>query len=294
MKKEIFVTLFATVILTVGVTFSSYAEEVFLRDEEGNGYYTEVPDEVNGLLFVEYVDASDTIIYGCKSEIPYEWDYFLYDANTLQPVEGWYVYDERKDIFTDADYKVWMYAVPGTSGSMVRNSWVLDNGLVYLINSRGTTKHNEIIQFSNLSGVTTDVIYNVQTGIWEPLPYSQNGNEHHLAIPYNGTVTFEDFVKTLSGENYEAWLAEWNQRQAELEKEREELEASVDWSMFDPYISQAMAEQGYSSYELIGRDRITQTLAYVVGIYKVKVGSSTKYLNIYINKGIYTYAYSSL
>jgi hypothetical protein len=163
----------------------------------------------------------------------------------------------------------------------------LDNGQVYLMGSNGITKHNEIIQFEEIAGLTTDVIYNVQTGTWDSLPYSQERNSHHLAIPYSGTVTFEHFAKTMSGENYAAWLAEWNQQRAESASNQ--TQANLEWSMFDIYISQAMNENGYYSYEVVEKIRI-DTNFNGVGVYKVKVKQGTSgnsyytgYLSIYLN-----------
>ena len=59
-----------------------------------------------------------------------------------------------------------------------------------------------------------------------------------------------------------------------------------DWSMFDDYVPQAMADRGFYTYEILNKERIENNL-YGMAVYKVKVlesGShSTKYLMVYIN-----------
>jgi len=158
----------------------------------------------------------------------------------------------------------------------------LDNGQVYLTNSYGATRQNETIKFGDLVGVTTDVIYNVQTATWEALPYTQSNNSYYLTLP-SGGVDFDHFIRTISGENYETWIAEWNKAEAER---ADKTVSNLDWSMFDIYIPQAMADRGFYSYEILNKERIEDNL-YGVAIYKVKVpegGShSTKYLSVYIN-----------
>lgn len=281
-KRTLFTILLTATSFTIGLTFSSFAKEVSVMDQNGSWYSVDVLEEINGLEFAEYIDASSTIAYCKESEIPLEWDYYLYDANTLQPVKGgWYIYANRSDVWNN-NYKVWMYAVPGTNGSLIRNSWILDDGQVYLTNSYGATRQNETIRFGDLIGVTTDVIYNVQTGTWDALPYTQSNNSHHLTLTYGG-VEFDDFIKTISGENYEAWLAEWNRVEAERTNK---TVTNLDWSMFDAYVPQAMADRGFYSYEILNKERIENNL-YGMAVYKVKVpesGSySTKYLMVYIN-----------
>lgn len=281
-RRALFTTILTATSLTIGLTFSSFAEEVSVMDQNGSWYNVDVPEEINGLEFAEYIDASSTITYCQESEIPQEWDFYLYDANTLQPVKGgWYMYANRSDVW-DNNYKVWMYAIPETNGSLICNSWILDNGQVYLTNSYGATRQNETIQFGDLVGVTTDVIYNVQTGTWEALPYTQSNNSHYLTLPYGG-IDFDHFIRSISGENYEAWIAEWNSEEAERTNK---TASNLDWSMFDIYIPQAMADKGFYSYEILNKERIEDNLN-GVAVYKVKVpesGShSTKYLSIYIN-----------
>lgn len=215
----------------------------------------------------------------------HEYDAYLYDIYTLMPVDGgWYKYGESSNLWNE-DYDLWMYAIPG-SGYLIENSWILDNGNVYLTNSEGITRHGGTIVFKDVA-YTTDFIYNVQTMQWEPLPFTQVGNTHVLALPYNMNITYDDFIRTLSGEKYEQWKAE--QAQKQQTEQQTQNQSNLEWSMFDIYISQAMSENGYDSYEVMEKVRIEANFN-GVGVYKVKVrqgtvGNSyhTGYLSIYLD-----------
>lgn len=284
-NKTLPATLLTTAILVAGFTFSAFAEEVYVRDENGKFIeYVEIPDQLDGKQFSRYIENSTIAVYSQESEIQYKYDEYLYDIYTLAPVEGgWYKYGETSNLW-DEDYSLWMYAIPG-SGYLIKNSWILDNGNVYLTNSEGITRHGETIVFEDIA-YTSDFIYNVQTMQWEPLPFTQVGNTHVLALPYNMNITYDDFVRTLSGEKYEQWKAE--QAQTQQTEQQTQSESNLEWSMFDIYISQAMEEKGYYSYEVVEKVRI-ETNFNGVGVYKVKVrqgtvGNSyhTGYLNIYL------------
>ena len=283
-KSTLFKTILTAITLTIGLTFLSFAKEISVMDQNGSWYNVDVPEEINGLKFAEYIDASNTVTYCGESEIPYESDFYLYDANTLQPVEGgWYLYDSPSDVFGNK-WKRWMYASPKGDGFLLRNSWILDNGQMYLANSYGVTRQNEMIDLGDIVKTTGDVIYNVQIATWETMPFTLVGNSYSLMLPYGG-LNVDDFIRTASGANYEAWVAEWNRVEAEWAAKQ--TEANLDWSMFDLYVPQALSDRGIYSYEIIGRDRITNYM-FGEGVYKVKLpngnGSyTTRYLTVYIN-----------
>lgn len=282
-KGTLFSTLLAATVLSMGFIFSSFAEEISVRDENGKFVESiEIPDELDGKRFSRYIQNSTIAVYSQESEIPYESDEYMYDIYTLSPVEGgWYKYGKFSNPWNE-DYFVWMYAIPG-SGYLISNSWILDSGNVYLTNSEGNTRHGGTIRFEDVAS-TSDFIYNVQTMQWEPLPFTQVGNSNILVLPYNMNITYDDFVGILSGEKNKQWKAE----EAQKQQTEQETESILDWSAFDIYISQAMADNGYYSYEVIEKVRI-DTYFNGIGVYKVKVrqgtvGNShyTGYLSIYL------------
>lgn len=277
--KRLYATLLMATVLSIGFTSLSYAEVLDIKDEYGEWDEIDVPDEIGNRVFDRYIEGSSTLRYSEETDAEFEWDYYLYDINTMQPVAGgWYKYEDTRDLFGN-NYTSWLYSIPGTEGKLLCNSWIIDNGQVYLASSSGETVQNEMIRFDQVAETTPDLMYNIQTGNYDPLPFTQKHNTHHLALP-SGGLSYDHFVKTLSGENYAKWLEEQNEQHT---GQQNNSSSNLDWSLFDIYIPQAMEDNGYYSYEVVEKVRIDNDFN-GIGVYKVKVSQGTtgnsKYIGV--------------
>lgn len=294
MKKNMLIaTLLTAVVLSIGFVSSSYAEEIYVSDS--NGTYVgeiDVPDKIDGRTFSEYIPNSNFVVYTQESEVPYRWDSYVYDINTLKPAAGgWYIYSTERGYIGQPDTHDWYYVMPGGSGYLVTDSWILDNGLVYLTNSKGVTRMGEIITIDDLTDSVDDGVFNVQTNQFDWFEFSQRGNKGMIVLSSSGTTTYDNLMKEVSGQaNAERTVRierEARERAAQQSTQSDsDKDKDLDWYMFDLYIDRAMADRGHAGdYEILGRIEISHTYFSGVASYKVRIPSlhSIKTLNIYIN-----------
>lgn len=271
MKKNIGIFLIAGT-LALSAQSISYADEYDeYYEEEYDDYDDEEP--VDKLI----IEADDGY-----------WNYYAYLNGSPAP-GGWYVKENWLDVW-DKEHTTWVYVLPNSEGKLLQGCWILDNGLVYCAKSYGTTACDESVAVRD-AAEHGDVIYNVQTNQFEALPYTLN-TTHYVSVDCNGAVTYDKFLYSISGQSFADWSAEMERQKAgQANEPQTQTDNALDWSAFDIYISQAMSDRGFNSYELLSRERIENPSNFIgtygVGIYKVKVweggGYSTKYLRIYIN-----------
>ena len=222
---------------------------------------------------------------GYKLSITEKGDWYQREAyltkNGAPAEDGWHLMHEGTDDIFGGSYKDWSYVIPGTGGKLLRATWVLDGADVYYISDYETEYLSARKASETYNPYIGDVIFNTATNQYEALPCSLKNSDHYVDMTYTGKKTYEKFLTTISGQNYQEWYNA-NKSWIENGNSTQNNNASV-WNMTDVYIGQAMAEKGYSSYEVLEKVKVeSAVLGGYSAVYKVKVPDSGSYYTGYL------------
>lgn len=292
MRKKVLFLMTMTILLA-GTTIYTYADT-----DDDESYYEDFDDEDDEDEADESEDdtsAESTGAYyerqGYKLTMNRDGDWFQMEAYLTKtdgsPAEdGWHLMNEWTDDIFGGHYKSWSYVLPGTGGKLLRATWVLDGNDVYYINNYTTVVGSTYKCSETYNPYIGDVIFNTSTNQYEALPYSLKNSNHYISLVFSDKITYAQFLATISGQEYEEWYnanKDWIENRTSVQNNNSSV-----WNMTDTYIGQALAEKGYSSYEVLEKVKIESAiLGGYSAVYKVKVPSSgsyyTGYLRITIN-----------
>lgn len=196
-----------------------YEEDDYWGDDETSydegDYYdddNEILYDADGLPYFENNFGEKEYLY----QKTYDDNWFLtsiknYDGSELTP--GWHKayiseYISHGVYAESVPYTSWYYVLPG--GQSLINCWLLDNGMVYHMNELGYTDVGGKIELCY--DTRGDVIFNVQTGAFEVLPYTLQGHSPDFAEG-NICASYDSFLFVISGGYRAQKQAEWEAEQ---------------------------------------------------------------------------------